>query len=547
MHAFRKIHITLLSILLLFIWLAGPVQANTLDDVRELINANYVDPVDETILEAGSVEELLKRLDDPHSDYFTTEQYKVFLDSIGDSNFSGLGVHIDSVPEGILITNVIPGSSAEASNIRPGDIILSADGKSLQGLTTEEAVPIIRGPEHSMINLIIKRGASRISLSIQRKTVVVPSVTHELLPANIAYIDINSFGLESPGQFQQALNHLRSQGAKSYIIDLRNNSGGYLSSALNIAGYFIGANVAVNVESKNIENRSSLKSNHTDTSIEEPVIFLVNEFSASASEILAAAVQDHDQALVIGNTTYGKGSIQTLYALLSSEGFLKLTTARFLSPSGKSVDGVGVIPDLIITESDPLHVAQLLLGYSESPYLDQNRDLTIRVGKFQYTIDTMTANTATYWSAYREIISQIPDYSLYRIGGQSDWQVAEPGLLDTPWFFYFPNYMELNHLEDVPTDKQFLLTFTGPIERQSIRQDTVELIDSVTGQRIPLEFFFLGSKQLLVTPKTSLVPETVYWMVLHPGVELKTEDELEGSIITISVGNSASLESVKIQ
>jgi carboxyl-terminal processing protease len=148
----KKIAVSLLSVFFFFTLLLAPAQAAILDDARAIIEATYVDPVDERVLQAESVEKLLEKLNDPHSVFFTPEEYQAFVDSIGDSTFSGIGVQIESVAEGILVTGVLSGSSAEAANIKAGDIILSVDGKSLQGLTTEQAVPLIRGPESSSIS-----------------------------------------------------------------------------------------------------------------------------------------------------------------------------------------------------------------------------------------------------------------------------------------------------------------------------------------------------------------------------------------------------------
>ena len=173
-----------------------------------------MDPVDDSVLQAESVEDLLEKLNDPHS-VFTPEQYRAFKESIGDSSFSGIGVQIDSVPEGLLIINVVPASPAEKANLKPGDIIISVNGISLTGMTLEEAVPIIRGPENSTVKLLIKRGESNSIISILRKTVVVPSVRGNLLLGNIGYIDIDSWS-ETPGEFRQVLENLESKGSKLY-------------------------------------------------------------------------------------------------------------------------------------------------------------------------------------------------------------------------------------------------------------------------------------------------------------------------------------------
>jgi carboxyl-terminal processing protease len=540
LRSYRKLSTFLLSIILLLTLLLTPVQAALLDEVRTIIEAAYVDPVDEALLQADSVEEILEKLNDPHSVFFTPEEYQAFLDSIGDSRFSGIGVQIESVPEGILVVNVLPNSPAEAANIRAGDIILSVDGKSLQGLTTEQAVPIMRGPEGSQIKVTIKRGKSIFSLPILRQTVVIPSVRAELLDKNIGYIDIDSFGLESISEFRQGVDALRSKGAKAFIIDLRNNTGGYLVSALDIAGYFIGSDPALKTQSRNKTSITNAYKQRRD--ISEPSIFLVNEFSASASEILAAAVQDHDKALIIGQTTYGKGTMQRVFRLGSGEGFLKLTTARFFSPDGNSIEGEGVSPDLTITENDPIKTAQLLLSGSGTSH-----NITFRIGRLNYSVDTRIAATPDYWSAYQELINQLPDYTLYRLSEESEWQVTDPQQLQESYLFYFPAYQKLNHLESIPEDKEFCISFSQALENESFNKDTLQLIEASSGERIALDFLFLGSRQVVVTPKSKLEEGKSYWLLIHPEVELSGQGKLGiGRVTTIKVGTKESLETIKV-
>ncbi|NLO21511.1 MAG: S41 family peptidase [Syntrophomonadaceae bacterium] len=537
----KNIAIFWLSVAFVFILLLGPAQAAVLDDVRAIINANYVDPVDETVLQAGSVEEILEKLNDPHSVFFTPEEYQAFLDSIGDSTFSGIGVQIESAPEGVLIVNVLPGSSAEGSNIKPGDIIISVDGKSLQGMSSEQVVSLIRGPENSHITMNIKRGNSKFSLSILRQTVVLPSVRTNLLAGNIGYIDIDSFGLETIREFRQGIEELHSKGAKAYIIDLRNNVGGYLVTARDIAGYFIGSENALITQSRNNKSASvpAYEQRHT---ISEPTVFLVNEFSASASEILAAAVKDHDKALVIGHNTYGKGSMQRIFQLRSGEGFLKLTTNRFFSPDGNAIEGKGITPDLIIQENDPIKAAQLLLSGNE-----KSQRIILRIGRLNYSVDTQTASTPAYWSAYGEIIEQLPDYTLYRWSEESEWQVADPQQLKDIYPFYFPSYKNLAYLEPVPEDKQFILTFSQALEKKSFNKDSLELIDVNSGETIALDFLFLGSRQLLLIPQTQLEKGNTYWLLIHPEVELSGQGKLDaGRVTTIRVENTESLEVIKV-
>jgi carboxyl-terminal processing protease len=208
--------------------------------------------------------------------------------------------------------------------------------------------------------------------------------------------------------------------------------------------------------------------------------------------------------------------------LISGQGYLKLTTARFFSPNGDTINNIGVSPHLLINESDPLKAAQLLLG---NPLDSDN--LILKIGKSNYQINTQLASTPSYWSAYKEIISQLPEYTLYRLSKQSDWQVADSHQLAESWSFYYPNYIKLSHLEAVPEDKQFSITFPQAVDKKTVNKDTFRLINANSGQPVPLDFLFLGSRQVLLTPKTKLEADNTYWLLIL------TEDTSNITIINV--------------
>jgi len=538
---FKKTYITFVSLLLVLSLLALPVQAAVIDEVRDLIKNKYVDEIDEKILQAPTVEDILKQLDDPYTSYLTAEQYNKFLNSLGDKSFSGLGIQMEKVEKGMLILRVFSGSPAEEVNLKPGDIIVSVDGKSITDMAVENAVLAIRGPEGSKIDLVINRLEKIISVSTIRRSIVLPSVEGELFPGKIGYIDIDSFGSETPAQFKHTLDDLRLKGAESYIIDLRNNGGGLLSAAFNIAGYFLENDIVLNTKTRGIERSFLAKSQ--GTLVDKPVIFLVNEYSASASEILTAAVKDNNKALVIGNTTFGKGCIQTIYQLHSENSFLKLTTARFFSPRGNIIDRTGITPDLLINESDPLEAAKLLLGYTEYSDNIKNVSLTLRIGRFPFTIDTRMASSTKFWPVYSEIISQLPDYTLCKTGTQTDWGVIDPEELKSMWPLFYVNYLKIGDFNSVPVDKKFCITIQGSIDKPNINNKTVELIEINSGNRIQLDLTSLGSNQFLVSPCENLEYDKKYWLVVHPLLDYSGKEIFHtGYIANVSVKSSNVLE-----
>jgi len=333
-------------------------QADVADEIKTLLENHYFEPVNPQVLEGDTIEEILERLDDPYTTYMTQKEYANFQDSI-DQSFYGIGIYFEMVTEGVLVTSVIAESPAEEAELLPSDVIIKADGKDMSGLPNEKTISIIRGPKNTVIPLEIKRNGEIIETSVTRDEVNISNVTGELMDNDIGYIEINSFGSEIGKLFEKELELLTEQGADKWIIDLRNNSGGYLNGARNILGYLIQDEIALITESKN--KRVNFTANEQDMVLDDPLIVLVNQYSASASEIVAAALKDHERALLIGETSYGKGTVQSLFNL-TDDSVLKMTTRQFYSPSGEPINDIGVSPHLKMNEENMISAAQLILG-----------------------------------------------------------------------------------------------------------------------------------------------------------------------------------------
>ncbi|MGI5921551.1 MAG: S41 family peptidase [Syntrophomonadaceae bacterium] len=322
--------------------LAAFAQDNIAPEVKEIISHYYVDVPAAGVLQAATVDGVLAALNDPYSEYFTAQEYQDFIASL-DEEFCGVGIYINLVSDGVEVVSVIKDSPAEAAGIKSGDIITRVDGKTLAGMASEEAAALLRGPAGSRVQLTIKRDHRTFAVSVTRRQIDVPTVTGELIKGHTGYIDIKTFGVNTGVEFGKVLEDLNRQGAKNWIIDLRDNPGGYLDSACEVAGYFIGNQTLIKMQTR--DGWMDLPAVSRAKTIDKPVTILINENSASSAEVVAAAVKDYNKGTLIGKNTFGKGTIQKIFELSNGD-VLKLTVARFYSPQKHEINHVGIAPDL---------------------------------------------------------------------------------------------------------------------------------------------------------------------------------------------------------
>lgn len=401
MGKFRWLSIFLIAVLLICsqssLLLA---QDKTLDEVKYILEHYYVDEVPSEVMAASSIDECLKILGDEHTKYWTRADYKGFLGYV-EPQFAGLGIYIEAVDEGIKVVSVIEGSPAKLVGIKAGDIILSVNGVSLIGKSAEEAQKLLRGLPGSKAHLVIKRANIYLRCIVVRAIVDLPTVTGELINNHIGYIKIDSFGQNTLREFGNLV-RIMDKYADAWIVDIRDNTGGYFNTARYLAGYFIGDKVALLMEERG--DISEYKAFKQAFLIEEPVIVLVNKNSASASEILAATLQDHEKALLIGENTYGKGSVQSVFELSNGD-FIKVTVARFYSPLKKEINGVGIKPDIEVDEIDPLKVAELL--FSVSPKVEGKDNVkVVNIKGREYKVDMSLVEDEEYKGAWEVINSR---------------------------------------------------------------------------------------------------------------------------------------------
>lgn len=319
---------TMLFVLLPFV---ASASAEPLDDMRQFIRDYYVDDVPESVLMKDTAQEITKHLD-PYSVYMSAQEYQGFVNGI-EQRIIGIGVVLEEDAKGIRVTSVIPKGPAERAGIQPGDIITHVEGQSLIGKSVQTAVSWIGGAENTVVAITLERHGQQtpLTLRIKREVITIANVESTMLGGNIGYIRLNSFATESAKEINDAIRSL--PGAEGWIVDLRNNGGGYITVAQEITGFFPKAVGAFQLREKNGQP-ITYKAISQTSKLSAPTHLLMNEYSASASEMVAAAVKEQKLATIYGQTSYGKGTMQSMFDFRDGS-VLKLTTARFYSPGGR--------------------------------------------------------------------------------------------------------------------------------------------------------------------------------------------------------------------
>ena len=335
-----------------------PEEFNVLGEVWQSLERYYVnkDALDAEELSEGAIRGLLKALDDPHTSYLDAETYEVEW-SAYEGSFEGIGAVVTMKDGELTVVSPIAGGPAEEQGVRAGDKVLEIDGEPTSGMNLTEAVLKIRGPQGTEVTLLILHlgETTPVEIEIIREEVKLDSIYLEMLPEGIAHIQITHFSERTHEELVAALNDAIDSAAEGIVLDLRNNPGGYLHVAVDVASEFLdGGTVVYQQDSEGRLDESQATSGGLATDL--PLVLLVNEWSASASEVLAGALQDRGRATLVGNVTYGKGSINIIREL-SDGSALYVTTARWLTPDGNLIEGVGLTPDfeVAITDEDVLN------------------------------------------------------------------------------------------------------------------------------------------------------------------------------------------------
>jgi len=318
-------------------------------EVLDKINKEYVDEVNQSKIMDAAINGVLQSLD-PYSAYMSPEMFGS-MQTETSGKFGGLGIEVGMESGVVKIISPIDDTPAAKAGVKAGDYIIKIDGIQVQGKSLTEAVELMRGPVGSGIEITIRRIGTKkaLTFNIIREIIEVKSVKSEILDKSIGYIKLTSFNENSSSQIKNSLNKFKKDSLKGYILDLRNNPGGLLSQAIKITDYFLNDGVIVSTKSrKSSENRKWFATKGDEIN-GKTLIVLINYGSASASEIVAGALKDHKRAIILGENSYGKGSVQSIIPL-ENKGAIRLTISKYYLPSGQSISEIGVTPDIEVAE-----------------------------------------------------------------------------------------------------------------------------------------------------------------------------------------------------
>lgn len=332
-------------------------ELRTFTEVFAKIKSDYVEPVDDKTLLENAIRGMLSGLD-PHSTYLDPDGYKEL--QVGTTGqFGGLGIEVGMEDGFVKVISPIDDTPAQRAGVKAGDLVIRLDDTPVKGLTLNEAVKIMRGkPGTAIVLTIVREGEEKpLKISIARDVIKVKSVKSRMLDDGFGYIRITSFQSKTGDNLVDEIESLQKEagkGLKGLVLDLRNNPGGVLSAAVDVSDAFLTSGLIVYTEGRDKESRLKFSATANDILEGRPIVVLVNGGSASASEIVAGALQDHNRAIIMGSRTFGKGSVQTILPM-NTNAALKLTTARYYTPSGRSIQAEGIEPHIKL---DQVTVAQ---------------------------------------------------------------------------------------------------------------------------------------------------------------------------------------------
>jgi len=322
----------------------------------DIVKTQYVQqPVDEVEMMRGAIRGMLASLGDEHTSYMDPDQYRQQNAPL-QGEYEGIGAWVDITGEYLKIIAPMPGSPAEAAGLQPDDLVIAVDGEDMTGVDGNLVLRRILGPAGTEVTLTIRRAsvAEPFDVTIKRAKITIPSVKGEMLEDEVAYVQLLTFGDDTAEELNKTLKELLSKNPKGLILDLRNNGGGYLKTAVKVVSEFIPADKVVLIEEYGDGTRQTYETEKYGIARDIPLVVLVNEGTASASEITAGAIQDYGRGKLVGTNTYGKGSVQNWVPLANDQGAVRVTIARWLTPKGRQINKVGLEPDIVVefTEED---------------------------------------------------------------------------------------------------------------------------------------------------------------------------------------------------
>ena len=318
-----------------------------------IVHAQFVDqPVDDVALMRGAIRGMLESLGDEHTSFMDPQEYTDANAGL-EGSYEGIGAYVDTGGDFLTVTSPIPGSPAEKAGLKPGDEIIAIDGEDMTGINPELARRRVLGPAGTVVLLTIRREGTEepFDVEITRDRINIASVESKMLENDIAYLKLNTFGDTTTRDLKEQLGDLMDQNPKGLILDLRYNGGGYLQTAVEVTSQFISDGVVL-YEQYGDGRKDSYDAIRGGLALDIPMVVLINKGSASASEIVAGALQDYDRAQLVGETSYGKGSVQNWIPLEDNQGAVRVTIAKWLTPEGRTIHKLGLTPDVVVELTD---------------------------------------------------------------------------------------------------------------------------------------------------------------------------------------------------
>ena len=323
-------------------------QAQLFAEVLERVKRDYVEPIDDAVLLESAIRGMVSDLD-PHSEYLDAAEYRdIRISTTG--SYTGIGIEVAEVDDAIRVISPMAGSPAARAGIRSGDELVAVDGTLIEGSRLQDTMGLLRGRVGTKVTLSVLRDDSVIEHEMRRQVIRVASVHKEFLSPSYGYVRVNQFSENTAREVSIAVDELQEANdgmLDGLVLDLRNNPGGVLDSAVDVSDLFLDSGVIVSADGRTVEARFTRSAHRGDILDGAPMVILVNSGSASASEIVAGALQDHNRATIVGSSTFGKGLVQTVMPLSRGRA-IKLTTSRYYTPSGDSIHEIGVTPDVHI-------------------------------------------------------------------------------------------------------------------------------------------------------------------------------------------------------
>lgn len=312
-------------------------------EVRDVINSQYYQDIDQDALVEGAIKGMVNSVGDPYTVFFNAEEYEDFNDD-GQGNYVGIGVIVGIKEDRIVVITPFEGSPAFKAGLRSGDFITKVEGVEYKGTDLDKAVSVIKGEEGQPVTITIMRDGIEEDVTIVRASITMVNVESEMLEGDIAHVTMLQFSNDTAKQVREAMEDLKSQGAKGYILDLRGNPGGFLDEAVDVASLFVEKDKTVLYTLDKYDQKKEYRSKGGDF-IGEPLVVLIDEGSASASEVVSGALKDYGAATLVGQKSFGKGIVQMVFEVGDNEG-VKVTVSSYYSPNGINIHGEGIVPDV---------------------------------------------------------------------------------------------------------------------------------------------------------------------------------------------------------